>query len=115
MAETSLPVDTEEPVPPPDNTVLKAVVIGLGILIILALIALVVGAIWKLGASKAGAAAGTPYETAVTIGPDERLVALEADGDRLYLHLAGVESQRIIILDSLSGRPIGTVALSPAP
>lgn len=115
MAETSSSLGTDDAAPPPDHTVLKAVVIGLGVLIILALIALVAGAIWKLGGSQAPASAAGPYETSVAVAPGESLAGMTGAGDRLYLHVTGTQGPRIIVVDSLTGRVLGTVRLAPAP
>ncbi len=92
--------------------VLKAVVIGLGVLIVLALGALLAGVILKGG----GAARGLPAGEVMTL-PVPRDAAVEEmrlSGNVLALRIRRADGGReIIVLDARHGRVLRRVVLQP--
>ncbi len=100
----------------------KALVIGLGVLIILSFGLLIYGFMTKLaggGADEVPAAAtGAPvagFGQARVPLPDEcTVVDVHPDGERIYLRTgpAGV-CERLIVLDASTGNHLGTIAIRP--
>jgi len=90
---------------------LKAAVIILGVLIVLALATLVVGFVFRLGSRSAGRG-----ESAAVFSPPPgaRIVSMEVSGDRLILHLRTSTSEEIDIVDTESGRLVARLKLAPA-
>ena len=85
----------------------KIAVIILSSLIILALIALVVGAVMKLS----GAKKKTPAELAssFTLAPGSRIVSMDSQPGRLILRIKTATGEEIDILDTQNGRLVGQV------
>ncbi len=52
-------------------------------------------------------------ELAVPAGA--RLVDMDADGDRLVLHLETADGPRILVIDLTTGKTVGAIDLAPAP
>ena len=44
-----------------------------------------------------------------------RLVDMDADGDRLVLHLETADGPRILVIDLTTGKTVGAIDLAPAP
>jgi hypothetical protein len=107
---------------------LKALVIGMGILIALAFGLLVYGLVKRSaepvssaasGASTRGTAGGVarPYgPVAIALPPGARLIDTQASEGRLLvqLELAG-GVRRVLVLDLASGALIGSIELTPQP
>ena len=89
---------------------LLAIVIILGILIVLGVIGLIVGAVLRFSRN---AAIPQPF-TAVVPAEGERLDNIQVDGNRLLLHLSGPKGDEIVIMDS-AGHLIGRIQLDNRP
>jgi hypothetical protein len=99
---------------------LKAIVIVLGVLIVLAFGALVVGFLVKLGQGKAAvnalaAPASTPFQSSVALAPRQSVVSTELKNNRLLVHLKGPNGEDVVIVDAATGRELGRVHLTPQP
>ena len=95
--------------------VLKAVVIILGTLILLALGALVVGLVLGLGPQGPAERASEAYLSTIPASLGARIVHSELEANRLLLHLEGGGSDVLVIVDVRNGREIGRVVLAPSP
>ena len=86
----------------------KIAVIILSSLIILALIALVVGAVMKLSG---GDNKKTPAELAssFTLAPGSRILSMDSQPGRLILRIKTATGEEIDILDTQNGRLVGQV------
>jgi hypothetical protein len=89
---------------------LRAAVIILGVLIVLALGILVVGLFIKLGGHKPPGDAPDAY----VAPPDAKLLSTEVSNDRLILHLRTGASDEIDIVDTQSGRLVARLKFPPA-
>ena len=87
------------------------VVIILGVLNVLALGALIGGAIMSL--SRRGDAAA-PYLATVD-APSARIASTQLDGNRILLRLAGPNGEELVVLDTASGRVLGHIAVKSTP
>jgi hypothetical protein len=91
---------------------LKAAVIILGILILLALATLVVGFVFKLGSRSAHRGEATAFVPP----PGASIVAMEVSGDRLVLHLHTASGDEVDIVDTESGKLVSRLKFAaPAP
>lgn len=94
---------------PQNNPALKAAklaVIILSSLIILALVALVVGAIMKLsGGGKPKAESPSTF----VLAPGSRIVSMDSQPGRLILRIRTATGEEIDILDTRNGRLVGQV------
>jgi hypothetical protein len=91
---------------------LLALVIILGVLILLALGALIAGLI--VNAGRAGGA-GAPY-LATLLAPGEHIESTQLDGNRILVRLSGgAAGDELVVLDAASGRVIGRIAVNAAP
>ena len=72
----------------------------LGVLIVIAFGALVVGFVMRLG----GSAHETPSVAPFTLAPGMRIESMEVSGDRLVLRLSGSAGEEIDIIDTETGR-----------
>ena len=88
-----------------------ALVIILGVLIVLALGALVGGML--LGAGPGGGTQDEPYLTSIPVSAGAQISETELDGNRLLLRIDGA-GDAVIILEATRGRVIGRVELEPA-
>jgi hypothetical protein len=89
---------------------LKAVVIILGILILMAFGVLVGGLLMRAGAS------GAAREAYVATIPAERGAAIagaELTGNRLIVRIESAAGNEIVVVDAATGRVIGRVRLAP--
>ena len=101
--------DTEVPVPSYRGPLI--VVIILGVLIVLALGALIMGAILRLTASRVPA---TPYLETLA-APGQRIESTQLDGNRILVRLSGANGDELVMLDAVSGRVLGRVAVKSGP
>ncbi|TVR99652.1 MAG: hypothetical protein EA406_02925 [Rhodospirillales bacterium] len=99
---------------------IKAVVIGLGVLIVISFALLVYGFYTRLTdpdfrVTRTDGPAGPP-ETAVGVPEGCAVIEMQADEDRLYLRLDGDDAacRRILVIDAGRGRHLRTVTLEPA-
>jgi len=88
-----------------------AVVIILGVLIVLALGALIMGAILRLTASRTPAA---PYMETLA-APGARIESTQLDGNLILVRLSGANGDELVVLDAVSGRVLGRVAVKSGP
>jgi hypothetical protein len=101
--------DTQAPVPSYRGPLI--VVIILGVLIVLALGALIMGAILRLTASRVPP---TPY-LGTLAAPGERIESTQLDGNRILVRLSGANGDELVVLDAVSGRVVGRVAVKLGP
>jgi Family of unknown function (DUF6476) len=85
----------------------KIAVIILSSLIILALIALVVGAVMKLSGGSKKPTAEPPSN--FTLAPGSRIIAMESQPGRLILRIKTQTGEEIDILDTANGHLVGQV------
>jgi hypothetical protein len=97
--------------PAPSYRGLLALVIILGVLIVLALGALIGGAIMGLGRRADG---GVPY-LATLPADGQRIESAQLDGNRILVRLSGANGEELVVLDVGSGRLIGRIAVKPGP
>ena len=88
-----------------------ALVIILGVLIVLALGALIGGAVMGLARRPEPAA---PYRETV-LAPRGRIESTEINGNRILVKLSGPDGEELIVLDANSGRLIGRVHINAQP
>ncbi len=95
---------------------LKAVVIGLGVLIVLALAALGVGIVYRID-RVAGPASGEGFASAGVVLPaGSRAIAMTGEGDVLSILVEDAKGrQQVLTVDRRSGAVLGTLTLAPAP
>ena len=91
---------------------LKAAVIILGVLILLALGVLVVGFAVKLGGHRASGSAGDVIS--YTPPPGAKLVTMEISNDRLILHLRSAASEEVDIIDTDNGHLVARLKFAPS-
>jgi hypothetical protein len=89
---------------------LLAVVIILGVLIVLGVIGLIVGAVLRFQRS---ANTVQPFSASLS-APGERLDSIQMDGNRLLLHFSGPKGDEIVIMDE-SGHLVGRIAIDNKP
>jgi hypothetical protein len=96
----------------PNYRALKATVIILGVLILLAFGALVGGLL--LGATGTrNAARGEPFATAITTVPGARVAGAELVGSRLVVQVEDRNGGLVVLVDTASGEILGRVMLDP--
>jgi hypothetical protein len=86
---------------------LLALVIGLGVLIVMAVIAIVVVAVTRPGSAPAPSAA--PAAQVFALPKGAVIVALESQPGRLILHLRTVSGEEIDILDTSDGHLVARI------
>jgi hypothetical protein len=96
----------------PNYRALKAVVIILGVLILLAFGVLVGGLIMRAGGG--ATATDEPYLTAIPLPAGASVTGTELVGNRLMLRIERPGANEVVILDANSGRVMGRVVLQPA-
>lgn len=90
---------------------LKAVVIGLGVLLVAGL-ALLVAAILVRSGALMRAGEGAP--TALTIPGDARIVDMSLGDGMLAVRVAQGESEEIVIVDAKTGQVLRRLSITPA-
>ena len=98
---------------------LKALVIGMGILILIGFVAVVVAVIDRAGEDPSIAQSGATTERGfgdvrVSVPPGAQVIGTSADGGRLIVHLrlAGGEA-RILVIDLATGKRLGAIEFAP--
>lgn len=97
---------------------LKALVIGMGMLIVVGLALVGFGlyrnTVHPAPAKGVGAEAGGPYfSLEVPVASGSHLEQMAVAGDRVILRFSGAEGERILVLDPQTGHVTGTVSLIP--
>jgi hypothetical protein len=87
----------------------KLTVIVLSALIILALVGLVAGVIWKLSGHTASPASGGAF----VLPPDAKVVTMETQPGRVILHVHGPEGDEIDILSTDDGHLVAQIKSPP--
>jgi len=90
---------------------LRAAVIILGVLILLALGVLIVGFAVKLGHKPSAAAADTFTYAPL---PGAKLVTMEVSNDRLIIHLRSSTAEEVDIIDTGNGHLVARLTFAPA-
>lgn len=90
---------------------LKAVVIFLGALIVVAFVLLVVGLVMRF--SGKGRAVQTAGESTIELPAGTNIVTSTVEGDRLILRTKSPAGDEIYIVDTSSGRLVGHVMTAP--
>jgi hypothetical protein len=115
-------VETQAPAPTPQPAIqmlpanrtqraLFAVVIILGVLIVLALGALVGG--FLTGGPKRAANADGPWRQTLDLPAGTRITSAYLDGNKMVVHLTAPEGEDVIILDAATGRELGRLHVKP--
>jgi len=105
---------SRDPKSAPTYRVLKAVVIGLGVLIVLALGALVVGIAKKMSGPAAAPVAAADLPVVAMLPPDTRILSMQASGDRLALLVHTGAGDEVDIVDLRSGKLVAQIKSPPA-
>ncbi len=88
----------------------------MGVLIIAGMVVIGVTMVRRIASVPPDATAAAGFgqvELAVPAGA--RLVDLDADGDRLVLHLQTADGPRVLVIDLTTGKTVGAIDLAPAP
>ena len=95
---------------------LKAVVIGLGVLIVLAVVGLVIGIVYRVD-RMSGPAPGEGFATAGVVLPrGTRAISMTGEGDALSILVEDAQGrQQVLTVDRRTGAVLGTLTLVPAP
>jgi hypothetical protein len=91
---------------------LFAVVIILGVLIVLALGALV-GGFLTGGPAKRAANADKPWNQTLDLPAGTRITSAYLDGNRMVVHLTARDGEDVIILDAATGEELGRLHVKP--
>lgn len=102
---------SETQIPAPSYRGPLIVVIILGVLNVLALGALIGGAVMSL--SRRGEVSGPYLETVAA--PGGHIVSTQLEGNRILLRLLGSSGEELVVLDANSGRVLGRVAVTSDP
>ena len=95
------------------QAMIKAVVIGLGVLIVVATGVLVAGVLDRVGDTPATA---DHRDGAVALPAGSRVMSIASDDGRLSLLLELASgSQAVLTIDGLTGEPLSTLELIPRP
>lgn len=97
---------------------LKAIVIGMAVLLVLGFGALVVAMVdvGRKGGPNPPSQPGPPFALDLPAPPGTRLQGVDAVGGRLILRFAGDAGTRLVVVDPETGRVTGTIVVAvPAP
>jgi hypothetical protein len=95
----------------PSHRGLLALVIILGVLILLGVVALILGAVLRAGNRPP---AEVPYAATLS-APGEKLESTQLDGNRILLRLSGPNSEELVVLEAASGHVLGRIAINAKP
>jgi Family of unknown function (DUF6476) len=102
-------------IPDPKNTdsyrMLRAVVIGLGVLIVIAVVLLVVGLATRLGGHTASGSAQS--SSAYTLPGDAKIVETQVSGNRLILTAREMDGDHVFVFSTDDGKLVGEIAPGP--
>ena len=90
---------------------LLALVIIFGVLIVLGVIGLIAGAVYRIGTR---GVAAVPYAATIT-APGERIEDTQLDGNRILFRLTGPKGEEVVIVDAATGRVLGRIAVDSKP
>ncbi len=93
--------------------VMLGVVIILGILIIAALGALVIGGIMKFSGHKAVAGGIAPATLASELPPGARIMSIETNTNRVVIAVHSAQGDEVDIFDTDTGRPVARIRAAP--
>ncbi len=89
---------------------LKALVIGMGVLIVVGMIGLVWAIMSRTGNS------GAPLSATLSVPAGSQIRSLAATDARVYLALVDSAGKQVVrVLDAKTLQPVGQIALEPAP
>jgi hypothetical protein len=101
----------------------KALVIGLGVLLLGGIALLIYGIVQKAADPKfklfesrsaGGAAVSTFGETSIALPEGCSVADIRPDGPRLYLRIGPSGAcERVLVIDATTGRPLGSIRLRP--
>jgi hypothetical protein len=95
---------------------LKALVIGMAVLIVVGMIVVIVTIANRLGKGRAPAAPAAAVAATVELPAGCSVAGMAAAGDRLALRLDGSgDCRQILLVDPASGRLVGRLRLAEAP
>lgn len=96
---------------------LKALVLGMGVLLVAGLGLLVYGVSTRMGNPPVTASRPTGGfgEVEIALPAGARVEQMAIAGERVVLRLSGGGPERVLVLDPASGRVSGSFALMPAP
>ena len=86
---------------------LLGVTIGMGVLIVVGVVVLVVAMAQRLGGG------GTPGMVALHEAPGTHILGASAAGDRVAVQLGGGGPDRVVVVDTRTGRILVTIGLAP--
>jgi len=95
--------------------VMLAVVIILGVLIVLAFVALVVGGIMKVAGRHAAQAGHSPVAIAGELPSGAHITSLQTSGDRIVVGVHSPTGDEVDVFDSETGRLVARIAPSHGP
>ena len=116
MSEPAVPLD---PAAERNLRRLKAVVIILGVFLVLGLLALVAGIIWKASKPK-GVSAAEPAALAsgapgLSLPINGTVTDMDLDGNRILLRVRSADGEELIVYDVAKGQIVTRVRLERAP
>ena len=93
--------------------VLKAVVIILGVLIVLAFGALIVGAAMKMAGHHGAVAPSVSAQLVSSLPAGARIISLQTSGDRVVVGVHTPDGDEVDIFDSETGKPVARIRSAP--
>jgi flagellar basal body-associated protein FliL len=104
---SDVPADTVDPKRTDSYRMLKAVVIGLGVLIVIAVVLLVVGLATRLaGHGAAAQSAAGQYQ----LSAGAKIVSLQVANNRLVMEVREKGGDRVLIFNTDDGKLVGQIA-----
>jgi hypothetical protein len=95
----------------PSHRGLLALVIILGVLILLGVVALILGAVLRVSNR---ASADIAFAASVS-APGMQVESTQLDGNRILLRLSGPSGDELVILEAGSGKVLGRIAVNAKP
>lgn len=111
----SITAPASSPEAPPNLKFLKATVIGLGVLIIIALAVLVTTIVWRAFEKPRPKGGSAEIVSSIELPAGARIDDVILNGDRIALRVSGPHVQEIIIVDAVEGRIVGRVQVKWTP
>ena len=87
----------------------------MGVLIIAGMVVIGVAMVRRVTSASTDTTAAGFGQVEVRVPAGARLVDLDADGDRLVLHLETADGPRVLVIDLTTGKTVGAIDLAPAP
>ena len=87
----------------------------MGVLIIAGMVVIGVAMVRRVTSASTDTTAAGFGQVEVAVPAGARLVDLDADGDRLVLHLQTADGPRVLVIDLTTGKTVGAIDLAPAP